>query len=94
MPNNTTENATALALVVIANWFLAHLSTDWVMPSEVQSSLQALIVAGFGWYLQNRASKAITSTIPVTVDNPPAMQIQPVAAPAAQPEAHQEIPHA
>ena len=57
MPSNTTENATALAIVVIGNWLLTHLATEWTMPPEVQSSVQALIVAGFGGYLAVRVRR-------------------------------------
>lgn len=53
-PNGSTENAIALAMVVLANWFLAHLATDWVMPSEVQSSLQGLLVVAIGCWLRLR----------------------------------------
>ena len=59
LPSNSSENALALALMVIANWLMAHLVTDWVMPSEVQSACQTLLIAGLGWHFgQRRAVQA------------------------------------
>ncbi len=76
MPSNTTENAVALAIVVILNWLLTHLATTWAMPPEVQSSLQALIVAVGGAWLRarhlNRVANGKTPPDPPqkTPDNP------------------------
>lgn len=58
MPQGTNENATALAAVVILNWFISHLATSWVMPPEVQSSLQSIIQFTYGSWLQGRAQRA------------------------------------
>lgn len=57
MPSNTIENAVALAIVVIADWLLAHLATSWVMPSEVQSSVQGLLIAVMGAWFKRCAVK-------------------------------------
>ncbi len=60
-----TENATALAAVVMANWILAHVATDWVMPQEVSGAAQAIILAGFGAFLaRRRAAKAAIPVVP------------------------------
>lgn len=56
MPASSAENAIALGLVVLANWLLAHLATSWAMPPEVQSSLQAMIIALLGAWFKTRAA--------------------------------------
>lgn len=71
MPSNTTENAVALGLVVIANWLLAHLATNWAMPSEVQSSLQTLIIALLGYWLKKRATRGQSSATVTVGTQPP-----------------------
>lgn len=48
---SATENSLALALVVVINWMLAHLFTQWVMPSEVQSALQTVITILIAWFI-------------------------------------------
>ena len=57
MPQRANEQATALALVVIFNWLLSHDATSWVMPPEVQSSLQSLISFVYGSYLDWRGRR-------------------------------------
>lgn len=47
-PGQHIENATALAAVVVINWLLAHLATDWVMPAEVANALQSLVIVLIG----------------------------------------------
>lgn len=90
MPSNTTENAVALACVVILNWLLTHLCTTWAMPPEVQSSLQALIVAGGGAWLKRRHNSRIASGAQPpdppqkTPDNPAGAPMV-LAVPPAQP---------
>lgn len=44
-----THIATSLALatVVLFNWFLAHLATDWVLPPEVTQALQTIVT--YAW---------------------------------------------
>lgn len=54
MPSNSSENALALAIMVIGNWIIAHLVTDWVMPTEVQSSAQTLLVAFLGTHFDGK----------------------------------------
>ncbi len=64
-----TENATAYGAVVLANWILAHVATNWVMPQEVSGAAQAIILAGFGAFLARR--RAAKAAIPAIV--PPAV---------------------
>lgn len=71
-----SAHAAALAIVVILNWLLAHLATDWAMPPEVQSALQALISIGLMRALAPRAESP-------AVEPPPSPL--PTAAPAPPP---------
>jgi uncharacterized protein YggT (Ycf19 family) len=54
---SNTANATAMAFVIWVNWLLAHLATSWVMPSEVESAVQALLVALLSEYLATRRNR-------------------------------------
>lgn len=76
MPSNNTENAIALGVVVVANWLLSHVATSWVMPPEVQSSVQATIIAIFGAYLQYRRQSA-AAPAPVAPQGAPAAPASP-----------------
>lgn len=55
---NHTGSVAALALVVIINWLIAHLATDWVMPPEVQSAVQTLISVTLTAWLLRRENKS------------------------------------
>ena len=49
---HTISQGVAAALVVIANWLLAHIITSWAMPTEVETSFQyltGLLVALLLW---------------------------------------------
>ena len=50
-PGRSTEDIVALALMVILNWLLAHLLTNWVLPPEVQSAFQTLITVAIAAWL-------------------------------------------
>lgn len=52
---NHSPNVAAVALVIIGNWFLAHVATEWVLPPEVQTAFQSLITVGLGWWLTRPA---------------------------------------
>lgn len=87
MPKTTAENTLALAFVVFVNWLLAHLATDWTMPSEVESSLQAGITVLLGAHFQwrdARKTKAEETNQRLLAEQPP---VVPVNA-AAQGEPH------
>lgn len=71
MPRRANEQAFALALVVIINWVLAHLMTDWAMPPEVQSSLQSIITITIGFFLDRAARNGGAATIPTVTTPPP-----------------------
>ena len=59
-----TEDIVALSLVVLANWLIAHLATSWVLPPEVSSAVQTLIVVGFGKYLDHSARVVVPQPHP------------------------------
>lgn len=59
-----STNTFALALVVLINWMLAHLETDWAMPPEVQSSLQAIIAIVVTWIVTKGWRRPPTPEIP------------------------------
>lgn len=69
MPSNATENAAAVAVVIIANWLISHLANSWAMPSEVQSAAQALIVVSLGGWFKARWTAAQAATpMPTSAD--------------------------
>lgn len=46
----TSEQALAMAFVIIINWLISHLATSWQLPPEVQSAVQSCFVIVIGWY--------------------------------------------
>jgi hypothetical protein len=75
MLQKTNEQALALALVVILNWLLAHLATNWTMPPEVANAAQSVITIVVAYLITPKAPAAPTQII---APPPPA-----TAAPAA-----------
>ena len=53
---NHSPNVAAVAVVIIGNWILAHVATEWVMPAEVQSAFQGLITFAAGAWLARTAN--------------------------------------
>lgn len=57
-------NGLALALMVMVNWVLAHLATNWVMPPEVSSAAQSIITALLTvWVDQNPVLKQVLAAL-------------------------------
>lgn len=59
MVTSNTSSGIAAALVVIINWFLAHLETDWVMPAEVAAALQFIITYAVGEWVVASKNKSL-----------------------------------
>lgn len=77
-PAQHAENATALAVVVVVNWLLAHLANEWVMPAEVANALQSLVIVLLGSVLHRDKSA------PAAPGSPPD-PVAPAPAPGATP---------
>lgn len=67
MVTSNTGNVTAMSVVIIINWLLAHLETSWVMPPEVASAAQALIVWLVSEWSVGRRNRQNTAAIAQTV---------------------------
>lgn len=52
MPQNThVQNVLALSIVVIIDWFIAHLAPNWVLPPEVAQAFQTIVSVAIGAYV-------------------------------------------
>lgn len=49
-----SPNVAAVAIVIIANWIIAHVATEWVMPTEVQAAFQGLITFAGGMFVRGK----------------------------------------
>jgi hypothetical protein len=67
MVTSNTGNVTAMSVVIIANWLLAHLNSAWVMPPEVASAAQALVVWLVSEWSVGRRNRQNTAAVAQTV---------------------------
>jgi hypothetical protein len=82
---SNTSSGIAAAVVVIFNWLLAHLETNWVMPAEVAAALQFLLTYAVGeWVVasKNKAMGKQQDTINRVLNAPDPRDPPPDAAPA------------
>lgn len=73
----TQENVLAMSIVVILNWLIHNLATDWSLPPEVQSAFQSVITVALGahlrWRQERKAAKGAAAAQRVlnAPDDPP-----------------------
>jgi uncharacterized membrane-anchored protein len=57
-----SAHAVALAVVVLLNFIIGHISKDWALPPDVQSSAQTLVAVIYGWWMKRQFTNPSTGS--------------------------------